>query len=146
MAGRYRPEGRDLTALIASLLGYAMAVGAPGHGTDVLGLAMGLVAAFGYTAYILLGACLQNGVPARPASAWIMGTAGLMYLALVLASHRWEPTFALRARRPLLGLAVAGRRLDSWRSILLSVERKAEEPLDIQPAATAGTARRGAEV
>jgi drug/metabolite transporter (DMT)-like permease len=108
LAGRHRLEGRDLTALVASLLGTALAVGAPGRGTDVLGLAMGLATAFGYTAYILLGARLQKGVPALVASAWIMGSAGLMYLVLALGSHQWEPTVALRAWKPLLGLAVVG--------------------------------------
>jgi len=108
MAGRHRLEGRDLTALSASLLGTALAVGAPGRGLDPLGLAMGLGTAFGYTAYILLGARLQRGVPALLASAWIMGSAGLLYLALALLSHTWEPTLALGAWRPLLGLAVVG--------------------------------------
>lgn len=108
MAGRHRLEGRDLAALAASLLGTALAVGAPGRTTDPLGLLMGLATAFGYTAYILLGAKLQKGVPALVASAWIMGSAGLMYLALALLTHRWEPALALRAWKPLLGLAVVG--------------------------------------
>lgn len=108
VAGRHRLEGRDLAALVASLLGTALAVGAPGRGTDSLGLAMGLATAFGYTAYILIGARLQKGVPALVASAWIMGSAGLMYLVLALVSHRWEPALALRAWKPLLGLAVVG--------------------------------------
>ncbi len=108
LAGRHRLEGRDRVALVASLLGTALAVGSPGRGTDALGLAMGLATAFGYTAYMLLGARLQKGVPALVASAWIMGTAGLMYLLLALATHRWEPALALKAWRPLLGLAVVG--------------------------------------
>jgi drug/metabolite transporter (DMT)-like permease len=108
LAGRHRLEGRDLTALSASLLGTALAVGSPGRGLDPLGLAMGLGTAFGYTAYVLLGARLQKGVPALLASAWIMGSAGLIYLGLALASHQWQPALALRAWRPLLGLAVVG--------------------------------------
>jgi len=108
LAGRHRLEGRDLAALVASLVGTALAVGAPGPGVDPLGLAMGLATAFGYTAYILLGARLQRGVPALLASAWIMGSAGLMYLALALLSQRWEPALALQAWQPLLGLAVVG--------------------------------------
>ncbi|WP_243381945.1 EamA family transporter [Geothrix alkalitolerans] len=108
LAGRHRLAGRDLIALLASLLGTALAVGAPGRGTDVLGLVMGLATAFGYTAYILLGARLQKGVPSLVASAWIMSSAGLMYLILALGSHQWEPALALRAWKPLLGLAVVG--------------------------------------
>ena len=108
LAGRHRLTGRDRVALVASLVGTALAVGSPGRGTDTLGLVMGLATAFGYTAYMLLGARLQKGVPALVASAWIMGSAGLMYLALALATHRWEPVLALIAWRPLLGLAVIG--------------------------------------
>ena len=108
LAGRHSLAGRGLAALAASLVGTALAVGAPGRGTDVLGLVMGLATAFGYTAYILMGARLQKGVPSLVASAWIMSSAGLMYLALALVSGQWEPAVALRAWAPVLGLAVIG--------------------------------------
>ena len=103
-AGRHPLKGRGLAALLCSLLGVALAAGSPGRGTDMLGLLMGLATAFGYTVYMVVGAKLQKGASAMLSSAWIMATAGLVFLAIALAVHDWQPMTALRAWRPLLGL------------------------------------------
>ncbi len=105
-AGRHPLRGRGLAALLCSLLGTGLAVGAPGHGTDTLGLILGLMTAFGYTAYMLIGAKLQKGASALLASAWVMTSAGAVFLAIALATGTWQPGIALRAWKPLLGLIV----------------------------------------
>lgn len=105
-AGRHPLKGRGLVALVCSLIGTGLAVGSPGHGTDVLGMLLGLMTAFGYTAYMLIGAKLQKGVSALLASAWIMTSAGFVYLVMALATNNWQPAVALQAWRPLLGLII----------------------------------------
>jgi drug/metabolite transporter (DMT)-like permease len=105
-AGRHPLKGRGLVALLCSLLGVALAAGSPGKGTDLPGLLMGLATAFGYTVYMVVGAKLQKGASALLSSAWIMATAGLVFLAIAVAACDWQPDAALRAWKPLLGLIV----------------------------------------
>ena len=105
-AGRHPLKGRGLVALLCSLAGTGLAVGSPGHGTDTLGMLMGLMTAFGYTAYMLIGAKLQKGASALLASAWIMTSAGFVFLGVALATRSWQPAIALQAWKPLLGLIV----------------------------------------
>ncbi|HJU84838.1 MAG TPA: DMT family transporter, partial [Holophagaceae bacterium] len=105
-AGRHPLKGRGLLALLCSLAGTALAVGSPGKGTDPMGLAMGLMTALGYTVYMVVGAKLQKGASALLSSAWIMASAGLVFLAIALAGRNWQPAVALQAWKPLLGLIV----------------------------------------
>lgn len=105
-AGRHPLRGRGLVALLCSLVGTGLAVGSPGHGMDPLGLFLGLLTAFGYTAYMLIGAKLQKGASALLASAWIMTSAGFVFLVVALATNTWQPAVALQAWKPLLGLII----------------------------------------
>ncbi|HJW09867.1 MAG TPA: EamA family transporter [Holophagaceae bacterium] len=105
-AGRHPLKGRGLVALLCSLAGTALAVGSPGKATDPWGLLMALLTALTYTVYMVLGARLQKGVPALLSSAWIITSAGLLFLAAALASGSWQPLLALKAWKPLAGLAV----------------------------------------
>jgi drug/metabolite transporter (DMT)-like permease len=106
LRGRHAFTRRDAFALGLSLLGTALAVGRVGRTTDGLGVAMGLATAVGYTLYLFLGEQVQKGLPTLVVSTWVITFAALGFLLWALGSHQWQPQLALRAWRPLVGLAL----------------------------------------
>lgn len=105
LQGRHRFTARDGFALGLSLTGTVMAVGRIGAGTDPLGVLMGLATAVGYTVYLLTGEQVQKGLPTLVVSACVISFAALGFLVWALLSQQWQPALALKAWKPLLGLA-----------------------------------------
>lgn len=106
LRGRHPFGGRDVAALGLSLLGTVLAVGRLGGATDTLGVLMGLATAFGYTAYLLLGERVQEGLPTLFVGACVITAAGVGFLGWALAAGAWQPSLALQAWKPVLGIAL----------------------------------------
>ncbi len=106
LRGRHAFTSRDGLALTLSLVGTALAVGRLGGTTDTLGVLMGLATAVGYTTYLLLGEQVQRGLPTLVVATCVITTAGFGFLTWALLAGQWQPTLALQAWRPLLGLAL----------------------------------------
>ena len=103
-----RPGRGSLLALLLALAGIALAVGAPSHRLDPLGVALGAASALGYAIYMLLAARLQVGIPPLVATATISTCAALIFLLLALATGSFHPQQALPAWGSVLGLAILG--------------------------------------
>ncbi len=97
-----------LLALVLASSGVAMAVGDPSGTPQPLGVALGVLTPFIYSAYVLIGTRVQKGVPPTLGSAILMTFAGALLLLAALATGTWNPG-AVAARWPdMVGLIVLG--------------------------------------
>ena len=81
-----RPTARVLVACLVAVSGTALIIGPTASGGDPAGILFALGAAVVYAAYILVGTRVLEDVDSVSASAVIMSTAGLGYVAIFLVS------------------------------------------------------------
>jgi len=92
-------------ALVLALAGVAL-VSNPGGGLRWEGIVLGLLAAVTYSFYILLGKSVLRGVDPVAATAVVVGSAGLAYLAISLASGSLLMPRSMTAMGAVVGIAV----------------------------------------
>jgi drug/metabolite transporter (DMT)-like permease len=94
-------------ALLLALGGVALAIGNPSGDLQPLGVVLGVATAVIYSAYVLIGAQVQRGVPSTLGSAWVMTTAALIFALATSLSSGWHLPEG-RIWADLLGLIVLG--------------------------------------
>lgn len=107
---RHRPSRLATACVAVATLGTALTIG-PVAGGRPAGVLLGLAAAASYALYIVLSSRAISGVGPFATSAVVMGSCGLVYDALALATHARLPhsgqAWAAEAGVALLGTVVA---------------------------------------
>jgi drug/metabolite transporter (DMT)-like permease len=130
-----RLSAARLVVLVAVLLGCALTVDARDGSLDALGVALALLTALTYAAYILVGSRVTRGVPAQTAAAWIISAAaGLMllvgltgllgdHLTADIVGRGWLALLALALFSSVISIAAflaAIARIDLFRATIIS--------------------------
>jgi drug/metabolite transporter (DMT)-like permease len=108
LAFKERLGAVGVVALVLASSGVALAVGTPSGPLEPLGVVLGAMTAFIYSAYVLLGARVQPGVPSTLGSATLMTIAGLLLLLGTFATGTWSPGIVAQKWPDMLGLIVLG--------------------------------------
>lgn len=99
-------DARKIVALLLALGGCILTLGAPQVGSDLVGIGFGLLAAVLYSIYIIIGSRVQRGIPALTASAYIMSSAGAIFMLFGVFSGQLNITIPVQAWLSIIGLAL----------------------------------------
>ena len=99
-------------ALVLSLLGILLVIGVQSGG-QLMGIALGILAAFIYTAYILFGAQVIRQADVRASSAMIFASAAMVYGGVVMAQGLSLPV-SYSGWGAMLGLAFFSTVIAVW--------------------------------
>lgn len=86
LSGRERPKWSAAAALIVAFAGLLLALDVTGASLDWRGVALGALAALGVTAVVVLNSRLVGAGDSRPVTLHMMASAGLVYVAAILAT------------------------------------------------------------
>lgn len=102
-----RPTGAQIAALVLSLTGCVMTFFRTGR-YPVIGIALGVLVALTYGAYLVIGERILKGRNPVHTTAFIMTAAALTYWVMVVISGNYKAPGELRAFLGLAGISLVG--------------------------------------
>jgi drug/metabolite transporter (DMT)-like permease len=99
-------DKRKVLSLLLALSGCVLTLGAPQVGGDWVGIGFGLLSAVLYSIYIIISSRVQRGIPALTASAYIMTSAGVIFMLFGIASGQLSLNINISAWVSIVGLAL----------------------------------------